>query len=214
MARNVFFSFHYDNVKDFRVNVVRKSNVFKKLETQFIDGSLWEEAKAKSNKALKNLIDNVGLHNTSVTVLLIGKETSKRPWVRYEIVKSFVRGNGILGIYLNRIRSAQTKKIEAKGENPLKKLAFEIDQNGEVIYFYELKNRKWTPFKPIKSINNRKRNSLFFENKKFLFWNIGNSSWGKKHLFSDFFDTYCWIKDNGYENLDEWIELAANQAGR
>jgi len=214
MARKVFFSFHYDNVKDFRVNVIRNSNVFKKFETQFVDGSLWEEAKAKSNKALKDLIDNVGLHNTSVTVLLIGKETNKRPWVRYEIVKSFVRGNGILGIYLNRIRNAKTKKIEAKGENPLKKLAFEIDPNGEVIYFYELKNKKWIPFKPIKSINNRKQNSLFFENKKFLFWNIGNEYWGKKHLFSDFFDTYCWKKDNGYENLDEWIEQAAIQSGR
>ena len=214
MARKVFFSFHYDNVKDFRVNVIRKSNAFKKYETQFVDGSLWEEAKAQNNKALKDLIDNVGLHNTSVTVVLIGKETNKRPWVRYEIVKSFVRGNGLLGVYLNRIRSAKTRKIEPKGENPFKKLAFEIDAYGETIYFYELKNKKWIPYQHIKSISNRKKNSLFFENKTFLFWNLGNKYWGKRYLFYDFYNTYCWNKDNGYDNLEKWIEEAAIQAGR
>lgn len=99
MARNVFFSFHYEDVKNFRVNVIRNSNIVKSGNTQtvFSDGSLWEDAKRKNKLDLQNLISEVGLYDTSVTSVLIGSETYSRPWVRYEIVKSFEKGNGIFG---------------------------------------------------------------------------------------------------------------------
>ena len=60
MARRVFFSFHYNDVSDFKVNVVRNSDALKRKGNfaTFIDKSLWEEARQKSPAALKELINN------------------------------------------------------------------------------------------------------------------------------------------------------------
>lgn len=68
MARRVFFSFHYDDVADFRVNVVRNSGVLKQHgnSAKFIDRSLWEKARAKSRKALKELMVDVSISNYSI----------------------------------------------------------------------------------------------------------------------------------------------------
>ena len=50
----VFFSFHYLNVGDFRVNVIRNSWRSKARSGQdtFIDYSLWEDAKTHSEKEI------------------------------------------------------------------------------------------------------------------------------------------------------------------
>ena len=47
MARFVFFSFAYDDVKNFKVNVVRHSWLINKSEETFTDGSIWEKEKTK-----------------------------------------------------------------------------------------------------------------------------------------------------------------------
>jgi hypothetical protein len=99
MARRVFFSFHYER-DNWRANQIRNSWVTRGIEEAgFWDASLWEKAKKEGDLAIKRMI-NKGLENTSVTVVLIGEETAKRKWVRYEIIKSFERGNGMLGIDL------------------------------------------------------------------------------------------------------------------
>lgn len=98
MTRFVFFSFAYDDVKNFKVNVVRNSWLLKNKESTFIDGSIWEQSKTKGDAFLKTLIE-AGMKNTSVTAVLIGECTANRRWVNYEIVKSFDKGNGILGIH-------------------------------------------------------------------------------------------------------------------
>ena len=83
MPRHVFFSFHYADSKS----------------TGFYDKSLWEEAKKKGDAAIKRLIDK-GLENTSVTCFLIGEETHKRKYCKYELEQSLELGKGILGILL------------------------------------------------------------------------------------------------------------------
>ncbi|MFI5297226.1 MAG: TIR domain-containing protein [Polyangiales bacterium] len=107
MARRVFFSFHYQN-DIFRVNQVRKAHVFEGCAAAgFQDASLWEEAKKKGDDTVKRLIED-GLKNTTVTVVLIGSETSKRKFVGYEIEKSIARGNGLLGIYVHNLKDPRT----------------------------------------------------------------------------------------------------------
>jgi len=86
----------------------------------FWDASLWEESKTKGETALKNLIDE-GLKNTSVTVVLIGRKTSERKWVNYEIKQSFKKGNGMLGIFIHGIKDRSGYK-DYKGKNPFKEL--------------------------------------------------------------------------------------------
>ena len=117
MARGVFFSFHYQ--RDItRVNVIRNHMLTKGgyHSAGYWDQSLWETAKKTSSLALKRMI-NQGLENTSITVVLIGKETADRPWVQYEIEKSHERGNGMIGIYIHNIRNFQ-QQPDSQGQNP------------------------------------------------------------------------------------------------
>jgi len=37
---------------------------------------------------------------------------------------------------------------------------------------------------------------------------------GKNVLFSSMYNTYDWVRDNGYANFSSWIETAAKAAGR
>ena len=212
MARRVFFSFNYDDVADFKVNVVRNSRALKnpKYKSTFIDKSLWEEARRKNPSALKWLMDT-NLNGTSVTVILIGNNTANRRWVNYEIVKSFVEGKGIMSIHLNRIRSKSTSKISMKGINPLSRIKVRIEKDCSKLHFFELVNGKWISFIDIPNVNNRKSNSLWFSNGGF--WNRSHA--GKEFKFSDLFPfEYCWINDDGYNNLPDWIEKSAEQIGR
>lgn len=98
MPRHVFFSFHYADIMN--ANIVRMSGQFKPSNgTGFYDKSLWEEAKKKGDAAIKRLIDK-GLENTSVTCFLIGEETHKRKYCKYELEQSLKLGKGIIGILL------------------------------------------------------------------------------------------------------------------
>jgi len=104
MARRVYFAFHYQ--KDIsRVNVVRNSGVIQGSDQAgFYDSSLWEKAKKTSDDSIKRMI-NDGLKGTSVTVFLLGAETAGRPWVRYELEKSYENGNGLLAVYIHSIKN-------------------------------------------------------------------------------------------------------------
>ncbi|MDP2405902.1 MAG: TIR domain-containing protein [Hydrogenophaga sp.] len=58
------------------------------------------------------------LVGTTVTVVLIGNETSTRPYVKYEIERSVARGNGLLGVYIHNMKDMEGQ-TDAKGSNPL-----------------------------------------------------------------------------------------------
>lgn len=207
MARNVFFSFAYEDVKNFKVNVVRNSWLTNNAAETFVDGSIWEKSKTKGDAFLKNLIED-GLRNTSVTVVLIGENTANRKWVNYEIIKSFDRGNGLLAIHINRIKGKTGLTI--RGLNPLDRLALRISHDGEKINFYELKHRgPWSAYEDLPQINNKKASTLHFKNS----WWSGNE-FGKFFKLSDLFETKCWNFDAGRENFSEWMNKAAKQAGR
>ena len=64
------------------VNVVRNSDQITRRYTKaarFHDKSLWEEAKKQGPLAIKRMI-NGGLDGSSVTCVLIGSQTWRRPW--------------------------------------------------------------------------------------------------------------------------------------
>ncbi|MFG2904943.1 TIR domain-containing protein [Kitasatospora sp. NPDC048286] len=117
MARRTFFSFHYER-DVWRSSIVRNSARLKpSIEAEFIDASLWEDAKLVGDAALRRLMDD-GLMRTSVTAVLIGAETASRRWVRYEIDKSIERGNGLFGIYIHNIKD-RFGSTDRLGLNPL-----------------------------------------------------------------------------------------------
>ena len=95
----------------------------------FFDASLWEKARKEGATSIKRLI-NSGLSNTSVTCVLIGTGTFLRPWVRYELVSSFKRGNSIFGVHMNSIKckNGYTKLMGAN----------HLDLPGGNFFFYRI----------------------------------------------------------------------------
>ena len=101
MTRKVFFSFHYER-DAWRAGIVRNSGITKNT-SGFIDSVDWESIQKRGDEGIKRWIDEQ-LKDTSVTVVLIGAETNTRRWVLYELNRSWVRGNGILGIYIHSLK--------------------------------------------------------------------------------------------------------------
>lgn len=116
MARKIFFSFHYER-DAWRAGQVRNSNVVSSDDRYgFIDAADWESIKKKGDAAIEGWIDDQ-LENTSVTVVLIGAETASREWVQYEILQSWNRGNGLVGVRIHNIKD-QDQKTDVLGPNP------------------------------------------------------------------------------------------------
>jgi len=116
MAKRVFFSFEYGDVS--RAMVVRNSWVTQGKEAAgFVDAAEFEKLKKQGDAAIKRWIDSQ-LKGTSVTVVLVGKNTCKSKWVKYEIEKSKEIGNGLLGIDISKIKDLQGNTTERCGEIP------------------------------------------------------------------------------------------------
>ncbi len=135
MARRVFFSFHYER-DIWRASQIRNSWVTKpnRESAGFWDSASWEAAKKIGEDAIERWINNQ-LHGTSVTVVLIGTETSERKYVKYEIKRSYEIGNGMLGIYIHNMKD-QFGRTDVKGKNPFDN--WYLNRNGHIIYFSSL----------------------------------------------------------------------------
>jgi hypothetical protein len=134
MARRAFFSFHYER-DVWRAGQVRNSWVTKDRESAgFWDAAAWEEVKKKGENAIDKWIDDQ-LNGTSVTVVLIGAQTSERKYVGYEIKKSHEKGNGIFGIYIHNMKDSNGNR-DTKGANPLAN--WRIQQDGRDVLLSEI----------------------------------------------------------------------------
>ena len=105
MARSVFFSFHYANDIS-RAMVVRNRwlSFGSQTASALLDHAEFEKIKQVGEKKVHEWID-AQLKYTSATVVLIGAETLRRPYVQYEICQSVIKGNAIIGVYINNIRN-------------------------------------------------------------------------------------------------------------
>lgn len=160
MARNVFYSFNYDDID--RVMVVRNRWVTKgnQVISGVIDHAEFEKVKKTGKAAVERWIDKQ-LEGTSVTVVLLGRETLSRPFVQYEIKKSVERGNAVIGVRINKIKNLEGNITDVG--------------NG---------------------------NTTIIVN-------------GKEKQFSDIvYGIYDYIDDDGYNNLGEWVEKAAQMKGK
>lgn len=194
MARRVFFSFHYQDVIDFRANVVRNHWMTKsdREEAGFFDASIWEKAKKEGEVALKRLI-NDGLENTSNTCILAGSHTYERTWVRYEIMKSFVRGNHIFVIHINSIND-KNQQTKAKGPNPLDYVGVFYSEDGRKMSLVEWNGQSWVPYTKIEGKSD------------FPITKIGVGGQGNSYKFSQIYHSYDWSINDGYNNFASWVK--------
>src|ERR1700739_2120311 len=194
MARRTFFSFHYKPDVT-RAWVVRNSWVTKMAQGEredagFFDSSVFEAAQRKSDDVLKRFLRD-GLKNTTVTAVLVGAQTTLRWWVRYEIFRSFVRGNGLFAVRIHSI-AGFNKLPSAIGPNPFDDVAFAV--HGDQVRFKEYMTTGWQLARDV--------GSMPLSDVAYQLGSLTN------HTFACLFPIYDWDTGDGYTNLGEWIEDA------
>jgi hypothetical protein len=192
MAKRVFFSFHYKDVAELRANVVRNSWLTKpdRQAAGFFDASIWEEAKKQSDLALKRLI-NGGVDGTTNTCVLVGSETYARPWVRYEIFKSLLRGNHLFAVHINSIKG-KDQLTKPLGQNPFDYLSVRFAADGKTGELVEWKEKEWVPYTQIdgKAVHDVRAPAGYA---------------GKSVQLKDLYKTWDWVADDGYNNFSNWL---------
>lgn len=135
--------------------------------------------------------------------MLIGHETYKRRWVDYEIFKSIELGMGVLGIRIHQIADARIASNVMQGRDEIGPSPFDF------LGYGRLKDDKLIP--KIKYESGWKdapyQDSITESYAPYL----ENTN---RPVLSSLFAVYDWVDDDGYNNFSNWIEDAAEQAGR
>lgn len=126
MARQIFYSFHYDN-DVFRVQQIR--NIGALEDNKPVSANEWETVKKGGDSAIEKWIDD-NMKYRSCVVVLIGAKTANRKWVKHEIQKAWKDGKGLLGIYVHNLSCPRNGKC-SPGPNPFAQFTFK-DGNGNV----------------------------------------------------------------------------------
>lgn len=112
MAKTVFYSFHYTRDVH-RVQLVKNINA---LEGQpIMNSQQWESVRRGGTPAIQKWIDGEMAYKRAV-VVLIGKETAGRPWVKYEIQKAWSIKKPLVGIRIHGLSSMGT--VDSIGGDP------------------------------------------------------------------------------------------------
>ena len=121
MARRpVFFSFHYGS-DVMRVQQIRNIGALEGNTPVSVND--WETVKRGGNAVIKRWIDE-NLKYKQCVIVLVGEETSNRPWVRYEIEKAWNDGKPIFGIFIHNLKCPRNG-TSRKGINPFDTFNFD-----------------------------------------------------------------------------------------
>lgn len=113
MARKCFYSFHY------KPDCARASQV---RNIGAIEGNKptsdnnWESITRGGDDAIKRWISNQ-MYGRSCTIVLIGTNTANRKWINHEIVESWNRRMGVVGIHIHGLKDF-SGNISLMGNNP------------------------------------------------------------------------------------------------
>ena len=119
--RQVFYSFHFGN-DCWRAGQIRNIGAIEGNAP--ISSNDWEAVKRKGEDSIKKWI-NENMNYRSCIIVLIGEETSSRPWVQYEIQHAWKEGKGIVGIHIHGLKNSFGNQ-SLKGSNPFR--LFYIDK--------------------------------------------------------------------------------------
>lgn len=203
LKRRVFFSFHYQN-DIWRVNQIRQSWRYQHENQReaegFFDASIWESAKRTSPESLKTLIRE-NIKNTSVTCVLAGQETFQRRWVRYEIARSIVKGNGLFTVTISNMLD-QKRYSSPAGDDPLNHMAVYKVPDGRILLAErDIVTGQWKSYDDYNQAVSLP------------------SSWQKPTstsviTLSNYATRYDYVYDNGRENFAAWVRSAAETVQR
>lgn len=200
--RRVFFSFHYQQ-DVWRVNQIRNSWRYQREAQReaagFFDGSIWERSQRTSDESLKTLIRE-GISNTSVTCVLAGQHTYARRWVRYEIARSIIKGNGLLVVQIHNCRN-QLGYTSQPGPNPLDHMGTYLTNDNRILLAERNNQSNWVRYNDYTQAVSLPRG-----------WQVPTSN--VVIPLSTYANQYCYVAHNGPANFATWVSNAAAFAGK
>lgn len=200
VRRRVFFSFHYQ-ADHWRVNQVRNSWRFRhEGERQafgFYDGSIWESSQRTGPDSLKELIRG-GLDNTSVTCVLVGSNTYRRRWVRYEIARSIVKGNGLLVVRIHNMQN-QLRQVSQIGPNPLDYMGVYRANDGRILLAELNPQLQWVAYSDY--------------TQGVVLPKTWQQPTNEVLALSRYATSHDYVTDNGYLNFPNWVANCARNTG-
>ncbi len=133
MARRVYWSFYFSDDKT-RIQQVLYMGA---VEGQkILTGQGWEEVKKGGDAAIKRWI-NDEMKGKTCLVVLVGTNTSTRPWVKYEIEKAWRDKLGVVGIRIHGLRDLVSQATSARGGNPFDRIAVNGKSLGSIVTLYD-----------------------------------------------------------------------------
>jgi Thoeris protein ThsB, TIR-like domain len=117
--RQVFYSFHFDE-DVMRVQQIRNMGI--------VDGdepaspNEWEQLQRKGGGVEKWIDENMAYR--SCVIVLVGKHTADRKWVKYEIKKAWNEKKGLFGIYIHNLKCPRNG-LGTRGANPFDQFTFD-----------------------------------------------------------------------------------------
>ena len=130
--RQVFYSFHYQP-DHWRASQVR--NIGTVEGNKPAADNDWEQVKKGGDSVIKRWIDEQ-MKYKSCTVVLVGEETAGREWVNYEIIESWKKSMGVVGIYIHGLKN-QDGFASRKGRNPFDCLKYDKGEFSRIARCYD-----------------------------------------------------------------------------
>ena len=113
MKRRVFYSFHYER-DNWRASQVRNIGVVE--GNRPATDNEWEAVRKQGDTGIKKWIAEQ-MANRTCTVVLVGAATAGRKWIDYEIIESWNKGMGVVGIRIHGLKN-QAEQLSRGGNNP------------------------------------------------------------------------------------------------
>jgi len=116
IQRRVFYSFHYENECRIAAQIRNIGSVT--MERKPVYDNDWEKV-PKNETSIARWISNQ-MEGRTCTIVLIGVETANRYWVQREIIESWNKGMGVVGIHTHNLNDPNGSIFRPRwqGANP------------------------------------------------------------------------------------------------
>jgi len=209
-ARKVYFAFDFDDLA--RVNEVRQSGKVGLRETiqrGFYDRAVWESRAAKNEAGLLALMRDA-VKNSSTVCVLVGPDTWRSRWVKYEIARAAIEERGLLAVNLNGIEPSRGMP-DRPGLNPLHVMGLYQHESG---HCYLVERHEVVKDVDIGALGFEWR--LYADHPEPILppRYVCDIEPGRAAPLSLFTAEHGFMADDGATNIASWIDAAAAQVGR
>jgi hypothetical protein len=112
--------------------------------------------------------------------------------VRYEILKSFRRGNSLFAVHINSIKG-RDQQTKPQGLNPFHFVGVSYSESGLTVTLWAKINGEWREYSEIDGRASYQING------------VGPQYRGKGFNLGQWYPEYDWVGNDGYHNFSNWV---------